>query len=46
MDMRQRECERLHVKKVFCPSGTDPVAAGIEVVPVKHIRELYGHLAG
>ena len=46
MEMRQRECERLHVKKVFCPSGTDPVAAGIEVVPVRHVRELYGHLAG
>ncbi len=46
MEMRQRECERLHVKKVFCPSGTDPVAAGIEVVPVKHVRELYRHLAG
>jgi DNA repair protein RadA/Sms len=42
-EMRLRECERLHIKKVFCPpAGERP--PGIEVVPVKHVRELYGHL--
>ena len=42
-EMRLRECERLHIQKVFCPpAGERP--AGIEVVPVKHVRELYGRL--
>ena len=38
-EMRLRECERLHIKKVFCPpAGETP--PGIEVVPIKHVREL------
>jgi hypothetical protein len=44
MEMRLRECERLHIKKVFCPLGTECLP-GIEVVPVKHVKELYDHLA-
>ncbi len=45
MEMRLRECERLHVKKVFCPPlGAQSIADGIEVVPVKHVKELYGLL--
>jgi DNA repair protein RadA/Sms len=43
MEMRLRECERLHMRKVFCPpAGESP--PGLEVVPVRHIRELYGYL--
>ena len=26
MDMRLRECERLHIKKIFCPAGTEETA--------------------
>ena len=44
MEMRLRECERLHIKKVFCPLGTERLP-GIEVVPVRHVTELYDHLA-
>jgi DNA repair protein RadA/Sms len=43
MDMRLRECERLHIKKVFCPAGTENSSA-IDVIPVRHVKELYGHL--
>ncbi|MGD0229538.1 MAG: DNA repair protein RadA [Syntrophorhabdales bacterium] len=43
MEMRLRECERLHIKKAFCPAGTESLP-GVEVVQVKHVRELYSHL--
>jgi DNA repair protein RadA/Sms len=43
MEMRLRECERLHLKKVFCPMGAEGVS-GIEVVEVRHLRELHEHL--
>jgi len=43
MDMRMKECERLGIKKVFCPKGVEP-NGGVEVVPLKNIRELYNHL--
>jgi DNA repair protein RadA/Sms len=43
MEMRLRECERLHIKRVFCPADTE-ISSGIEVVRIKHVRELYGHL--
>ncbi len=44
MDMRIRECERLGIKKIFCPKGIEKVQ-GLEVIPLKNIRELYEHLA-
>jgi DNA repair protein RadA/Sms len=43
MEMRLRECERLHLKKVFCPMGAEGVS-GIEVVQVRHLRELHEYL--
>ena len=43
MEMRLRECERLHVGRVFCPVGTEALP-GIEIVQVKHVKELYNHL--
>jgi DNA repair protein RadA/Sms len=43
MEMRLRECERLHIKKAFCPAGTDAVP-GLEVVQIRHLRELHEHL--
>jgi DNA repair protein RadA/Sms len=43
MDARLKECERLGVQRVFCPKGVEPVT-GIEVVPLRNIRELFGHL--
>jgi DNA repair protein RadA/Sms len=43
-EMRIRECERLQIRKVFCPRGVEG-PAGMEVVPVRHVRELHGHLA-
>jgi DNA repair protein RadA/Sms len=43
MDMRLRECERLHIKKIFCPAGTDALP-GVEVIGVRHLRELHQHL--
>jgi DNA repair protein RadA/Sms len=43
MDIRLKECERLGIKKVFCPKGVEKTG-GIEVVPLKNIKELYGHI--
>jgi DNA repair protein RadA/Sms len=43
MDMRLRECERLHIGKVFCPAATEGLP-GIEVVPVRHLRDLAEYL--
>jgi DNA repair protein RadA/Sms len=43
MDIRLKECERLGIKKVFCPNGVEKVG-GIEIVPVKNVKELYGHI--
>jgi len=43
MDMRIRECERLGIRKIFCPKGIEKVQ-GLEIVPLKNIRELYEHL--
>lgn len=43
MDMRVRECERLGIRKIFCPKGVEKVQ-GLEIIPLKNIRELYEHL--
>jgi DNA repair protein RadA/Sms len=43
MDARLKECERLGVQRVFCPKGVEP-PTGIEVVPLRNIRELFSHL--
>lgn len=45
MDMRLRECERLHIEKAFCPPGTEGFSA-MGGVQVKHVKELYKHLSG
>lgn len=45
MEMRLRECERLHIAKVFCPRGVE-APTGIKVVEIRHVKELYGHLNG
>ncbi len=42
-EMRIRECERLQIKKVFCPGGVER-PPGMDVVQVRHVRELHGHL--
>jgi len=44
MDLRLRECERLRIGKVFCPSGTD-TPSGMEVVQIRHVRDLHGLLS-
>jgi DNA repair protein RadA/Sms len=43
MEARLKECERLGIKKVFCPRGTDKVR-GLETVPLRSIRDLYDHI--
>jgi DNA repair protein RadA/Sms len=40
MDMRMKECERLGIKKIFCPKGVERTG-GVEVVPIKNVKELY-----
>jgi DNA repair protein RadA/Sms len=40
MDMRMKECERLGIRKIFCPKGVERTE-GIEVIPLKNVRELY-----
>ena len=44
MEMRLRECERLHVARAFCPAGTEGLP-GIDTVHIKHVKELLAHLA-
>ncbi len=43
MDMRLKECERLGIKRVFCPRGAEG-AKDIEIIPLKNVRELYEHI--
>jgi DNA repair protein RadA/Sms len=43
MDTRLKECQRLGIKKVFCPSGVEKVE-GLQIFPLKTIRELYEHI--
>jgi DNA repair protein RadA/Sms len=42
-DMRLRECERLQIKKVFCPPGAEG-PPGVEVIGIHHLRQLHEHL--
>lgn len=43
MDLRLKECERLGIKRVFCPKVMER-PAGMDVIPVRNIRELLSHL--
>ncbi|MBA4391019.1 MAG: DNA repair protein RadA [Syntrophus sp. (in: bacteria)] len=43
MDMRIKECERLGIKKIFCPKGVEGTD-GLEIVPLKNIKDLYEHI--
>jgi DNA repair protein RadA/Sms len=43
MEMRLRECERLHIKKVFCPAGAETLP-GVEIIPVRHVKDLHERL--
>jgi DNA repair protein RadA/Sms len=42
-EMRLKECERLGIKRIFCPRGVEGVA-DMEMVPLRNVRELYEHL--
>jgi DNA repair protein RadA/Sms len=42
-EMRVKECERLRLKKIFCPRGVEAVP-GAEVVQIRHVKELYSYL--
>ena len=44
MEARIKECQRLGVKKIYCPRGIDSVD-GIEVVPLKNIEDLSHRLS-
>ncbi|OPY70922.1 MAG: hypothetical protein A4E57_00238 [Syntrophorhabdaceae bacterium PtaU1.Bin034] len=43
-EMRIRECERLQIRKAFCPRGVESLP-GIEVMQVNDLKQLYEHLA-
>jgi len=43
MEARLKECERLGIKRVFCPRGVEKVK-GLETVALKTIRDLYEHI--
>jgi DNA repair protein RadA/Sms len=43
MELRLRECERLKIKRVFCPRGLEGTP-GMEVISVRSLRELAKHL--
>ena len=40
---RIRECERMGIKKVFCPKGVSKIK-GVEIVPLDSVNELYEKL--
>ncbi len=44
MDQRIRECARLGIQKVFCPRGIEGYE-GIEIIPLRNVRELYEKIA-
>jgi DNA repair protein RadA/Sms len=43
MEARFKECLRLGINRIFCPSGTDKVE-GLDIIPLKNIGELYEHI--
>jgi DNA repair protein RadA/Sms len=43
MDMRIKECERLGIRKIFCPKGVE-ATSGLDVIPLKNIKDLYEHI--
>ena len=40
MDLRIKECQRIGIKKIFCPRDVDNID-GIEVVTLRNLKELY-----
>ena len=44
MEARLKECERLGIKRVFCPRGVEKMK-GLETVALKTIRDLYEHIS-
>jgi len=44
MDQRIKECTRLGIQKIFCPKGVEGTD-GIEVVPLRNLREFYEHIS-
>ena len=40
MDLRIKECQRIGIKKIFCPRDVDKID-GIEVVSLRNLKELY-----
>ena len=40
MDLRLKECERMGIKRVFCPRGVEKSGI-IEVTPLKNVKELF-----
>lgn len=44
MDLRIKECQRIGIKKIFCPRDVDKTD-GLEIVTLRNIRELF-HITG
>lgn len=40
MDLRIKECQRIGIKRIFCPRGVEH-SDGIEIVTVRNLKELY-----
>ena len=40
MDLRLKECERMGIKRVFCPRGVEK-SGMVEVTPLKNVKELF-----
>jgi DNA repair protein RadA/Sms len=43
MEARLKECQRLGIKKVFCPKGAENIE-GLAIFPLKSVSELYEHI--
>lgn len=45
MDIRIKECQRLGIKRIFCPSGVEKIE-GLQIISIKSVRDLYEHISG
>ncbi len=43
-EQRIKECTRLGIQRIFCPKGVEKMD-GVEIIPLKNIRELYERIS-
>jgi DNA repair protein RadA/Sms len=41
MDLRIKECQRIGIKRLFCPADNSAHTGDIEIVTIRNVKELY-----